>query len=142
MADPKLLSPEQMEAFVQKVSIRTPGVQELIMVSKDRANLVFSQWQNRISSRLAWQAPFALAASFAATLLTATFTDQPWIKAGTIKGMFVTVFLLACGWLVYEVIKLCRTPKLSAERFIEELSSGTQVADLATSTTEQMEAKR
>lgn len=139
---PKLLSPEQMEAFVQKVSIRTPGVQELIMVSKDRATLVFSQWQDRIRSRSAWEAPLALAVSLAVTLLTATFTDQPWIKAGTIKGMFGTVFLLACVWLVYEVIKVCRAPKLSAERFIEELSTGTHLADLSASTIEQTETRQ
>lgn len=123
---PKMLSQEQMEPFVQKVSIRVPAPTEIIMVSKDRATLVFSQWKDRINSRSAWHTPFALSISLGATLLTASFTDQTWMKAGTIKGIFATVLLLSLAWLIHEFWEAYRNRGLSAERFIEELASGSQ----------------
>lgn len=86
----ELLSGERLEEFVRKVSIRTPGVQEYIAVSKDRAMLVFTRWKDRIRSRDAWQAPAALVVSFTASLTTASFSDFSWIRSGTIKEVFVT----------------------------------------------------
>jgi hypothetical protein len=142
MADsPKLLTPEEMEAFVQKVSVRTPGVQELVMVSKDRATLVFSQWQGKIRSRSAWQAPFALALSLIATLTTAKFQDTSWIKGETLKGMFVTFTVLSCGWFLYEMYRLISTRNMTAEQFIEELAAGSTVAELPSGTVERVAGK-
>ena len=127
---PRILSPELTDEFVQRVSLRTPGPQEIIMVSKDRATLVFSQWESRIRSRSAWHVPFAIAVSVGATLATATFTDLKWCKAGPLQGIFATILIFACGWLVRELYRLCTTRNVSPERFIEELAAGTQASSL------------
>jgi hypothetical protein len=141
MADsPKFLTSEEMETFAQKVSIRTPGVQELVMVSKDRATLVFSQWQGKIKSRSAWQTPFALALSLIATLVTSTFQDSSWIKGGTLKGIFWTFAALACAWFFYEMYRLISTRNMTAEQFIEDLAAGSTVAELPTSTVKRVES--
>jgi hypothetical protein len=48
------------------------------------------------------------------------------MKAGTIKGIFATVLLLSLAWLIHEFLEAYRNRGLSAERFIEELASGSQ----------------
>jgi hypothetical protein len=113
--DPKLLSsPEARAAFIAQVAIRTPGVQEIIMVSRDRAALVFAGWQDRIEGKSKWHTPLALVVTLGVSLLTASFTDLPFAKAGTIKGTFITSLIVS----------------VLPEQFIEELAAGSQPAEL------------
>jgi hypothetical protein len=129
--DPKLLSsPEARAAFIAQVAIRTPGVQEIIMVSRDRAALVFAGWQDRIEGKSKWHTPLALVVTLGVSLLTASFTDLPFAKAGTIKGTFITSLIVSVLWLLREGLRAIQMPSASPEQFIEELAAGSQPAEL------------
>jgi hypothetical protein len=107
------------------------------MVSRDRAMYVFSESERRIKSRSVWQVPLALAVSLFATLLTASFTDSPWINGSTIKGMFLTFGLLSLGWLAFELWRLFTIRNVSPEKFIEDLAAGTEQAEIGSSVSQQ-----
>lgn len=128
--DPKLRSsPEARNAFLSKVPLRAPGVREIIMVSRDRAALVFTRWQDRIKGRSGWHTPLALTVTLGVTLSTASFTDLWFAKAGTIKGTFIVLLVGSFVWLVREVWRGATMPSASADQFIEELAAGTEKAD-------------
>jgi hypothetical protein len=122
----KILSPEATREFINKVeiSVDLPD-QRYIVISKDRASLVFSNWQDRIKNRSAWHTPLAISLSLLPTLVVANFPDTVWCAGKTAKGILAAFFMGAVIWMLRDLIRLCRTKNVTPEKFIEVLSAGT-----------------
>lgn len=129
----RLLSLEQMQIFTGSVCIHLPMSQEYLVVHKDRAARVFTDWRERIRGKSAWQTPLGICLSLAVTLASASFKDFSWISAGTLRGAFLTACLLSGVWFAIEVVRAIRTPGASAEQFIECLAEGTKKTDYGVS---------
>ncbi|MBZ5504519.1 MAG: hypothetical protein LAO78_03430 [Acidobacteriia bacterium] len=127
----KVLSVEQFHDFVGKVSLHSPLSQEYIMVHRDRACLVFHEWQERIKGKSAWHTPLAFVATLTVTLLTSTFKDFSWISAGTLRGMCSTFLVVSWVWLIWEIKKAWQSRSASPENFIADLAKGTKQTDYA-----------
>lgn len=80
--------------------------QEVIRVTCDRLKLRLVEHLANVESRHAWVAPFGIAVTTLAALLTSDFKDLLGIGKAVWQALFLLVFLASFGWLVVSWLKL------------------------------------
>lgn len=74
--------------------------QEVIIITKDRAELCLMRYMGRLEQRLGWIAPVTLLIPVMASLLTSDFRASYGLDAATWHAMFVLVAAGAVVWLL------------------------------------------
>ena len=102
-----------------------------ISITEDRAARVFYEWQDNVKNKSAWHTPLAFVVSIALTLVTADFHDLPFLKALTVKGIFIASAAFCVVWLVRDYLKANKITKSSADDFVAHLKAGTKQASIS-----------
>jgi hypothetical protein len=122
----KIANDAIMQDLMGKSFLRYPQRQEFIVVEENKAYRVFTEWQNRIKGKSAWQTPLGLSLALSLTFATTTFKDFSWISGGTLRGFFLSCMIGSFVWLIYESIIAICSPSASAEQFIADLKKDTE----------------
>jgi len=129
----RVLPAGELQNFLGKVSLHCPENQEVIVVTQDKAKLVFTEWGTRIHNKTGWHTPLGIVATLALTMCTSSFQDQTWIKSGTLKGFALLALILALVWLLRSVWTAYKSPSAIPEKFIASLLEGTRKTEYSVS---------
>jgi hypothetical protein len=111
-------------------------VQQFLLITRDRVELVLLKFQDALKSRADWHAPAGTFATLLASLVAAQFRDALGMPSSVWHALFVLATVLCGVWLAVTLIRAHRSRRVTIDAVIDQLwkegtpqeSSGRDVA--------------